>query len=663
MWAAIGAVLVCLCVVLLIGAAVAVYLLGGDVDTILPGPTVEVTVVVPVSATRTPAGPVSTDTEDTLASVVVPENNTYELACRLRDVCGVETTLPGPAPLYKVGDTRKFWILNSDTVEHFQIDATLHYITPHSYFWVEDGVDVSDSEVATLMDTFEEKIYPTDRQFFGSEWTPGVDNDPHIYVVVASDIGASTGGYFSSADQFNPAVREYSNAAEMFVFNAAADLDNEYTFGTLAHEFQHMIHFSLDRNEASWINEGFSELASFLNGYTVGGHDWLYVQDPDLSLIDWTSLSDDPDITSRHYGQAFLFTAYFLDRFGDEATQALVKHDENGLMGIDKVIEELHITDATTGKILTAEDIVLDWMLAMYILDDSVGDGRYAYHNYPDAVQASPTEKIRRCSGTPMHASVSQFGPDYLEITCDGDHTIEFAGSTQARLLPADAHSGTHAFWSNKGDESDMTLTREFDFTGKTGPIEFSYWTWYDIEEGWDYIYLEASADGETWQILKTPSCSDEDTSGNAFGCGFTGKSGGGSTASWIQESVDLSAFAGKKVQLRFEYVTDAALNGEGLLLDDLTIEAINYSEDFESGDGGWESQGFARIDNSLPQTFRLALILIKDEGTTVEYVDVRDDQSATIPISLGSTESAVLVVTGTQPFTRLPADYTIEVK
>ena len=29
-----------------------------------------------------------------------------------------------------------------------------------------------------------------------------------------------------------------------------------------------------------------------------------------------------------------------------------------------------------------------------------------------------------------------------------------------------------------------MTLTREFDFTGVTGPIEFSYWTWYDLEKG-----------------------------------------------------------------------------------------------------------------------------------------------------------------------------------
>ena len=166
-----------------------------------------------------------------------------------------------------------------------------------------------DDDIAALMTAFEDKIYPTDRRFFGSEWSPGVDNDPHVHIVYARNLGASTGGYYSTPDEYNPSVKKYSNAAEMFVFNAdGMPLDDEYTYGTLAHEFQHMIHWSLDRNETSWINEGFSELAAFINGYTVGGADWAYAQNPDLSLNDWTSLSDSPEVTSRHYGQAFLFT-------------------------------------------------------------------------------------------------------------------------------------------------------------------------------------------------------------------------------------------------------------------------------------------------------------------------------------------------------------------
>ncbi len=70
------------------------------------------------------------------------------------------------------------------------------------------------------MDTFENKIYPTDREFFGSEWTPGVDNDPHVYVVYTRGTGASNAGYFSTPDEYNPLVHKYSNGHEMFVFNA-----------------------------------------------------------------------------------------------------------------------------------------------------------------------------------------------------------------------------------------------------------------------------------------------------------------------------------------------------------------------------------------------------------------------------------------------------------
>ncbi|HEX2698144.1 MAG TPA: hypothetical protein VHM28_10585, partial [Anaerolineales bacterium] len=154
-----------------------------------------------------------------------------------------------------------------------------------------------------------------------------------------------------------------------------------------------------------------------------------------------------------------------------------------------------------------------------------------------------------------------------------------------------------------------------------------------------------------------------KDTSGNSYGCGYNAKSGGGDNAKWINEKVDLSAYAGKKVQLRFEYVTDAAVNGEGLLLDDLSITAANYSSDFEADEGGWQADGFVRVENALPQTFRLALIVKGSDKTTVQNVEVSADQTASVPLSLKPGESAVLVVTGTQRFTRLAAAYTIEVK
>jgi hypothetical protein len=415
-----------------------------------------------------------------------------------------------------------------------------------------------------------------------------------------------------------------------------------------------MIHWYQDRNETSWINEGFSEVAAFLNGYDVGGFDWLYISDPDLQLNDWPN---DQNATSPHYGAGFLYLTYFLDRFGEDATKAVVRDDANGFDGVDNVLTETNVTDPQTGQPISADDVFLDWAVTNFVMNGSVGDGRFVYHNYPGANQASATETISSCPQGSMGRQVHQYGVDYIEIDCTGDFMLKFTGSTVTRLLPEDPFSGKYAFWSNKGDESDMTLTREFDFSGVSGPIELSFRTWYDLETDYDYVYVEVSEDGKTWQILTTPSGTAEDPSGNSYGWGYNDV-----TNTWIEETVDLSQYAGKKVQVRFEYVTDAAVNGEGFLLDDVHIDVINYSSDFETDEGGWAADGFVRVQNILPQSFRLALI-VKKGDTTVDIISINPDQTAEIPLSLQSGESAVLVVSGTTRFTREEAAYQIEIK
>jgi hypothetical protein len=299
----------------------------------------------------------------------------------------------------------------------------------------------------------------------------------------------------------------------------------------------------------------------------------------------------------------------------------------------------------------------MDWAAALYLKDKNVGDGRYIYNNYPAVPQTQATETITTCPQAALDSSVSQYGIDYIQIECVGDYTLHFSGSTAIGLLPTNVNSGQYAFWSNKGDESDMILTREFDLTSVSGPIAMSYSIWYDIEEDWDYAFVEASADGKTWEILTTPSGTDSDPSGNSYGWGYTGATGG-----WKQESVDLSKYAGQKVQIRFEYVTDAAVNGEGLLLDDVRVDAINYTSDFEADNGGWVAQGFVRVENILPQTYRLSLI-IKGDTTTVTSIELNADNTVDIPLSLKAGEEAVLIVTGTTRFTTSPAAYQIEIK
>jgi len=244
-----------------------------------------------------------------LAEEIVPVADLIGLVERLQgegDVPQVVATSAEPIP---VGTLETFWVQNEDTTEYFQVSARMVYARPHIYFWVEEGVDFDQGDVERLVDEFEDQIYPTDREFFGSEWTPGVDGDPHLYILFTRGLGSWVAGYFGSNDEYHPAVNEYSNSHEMFYINAdGQSLADPYTYSTLAHEFQHMIHWSLDENEDSWVDEGFAELASFLNGYDTGGWDYAFAEDPDIPLTFWPS-GDDSGV---HYGQSFLFMTYFL---------------------------------------------------------------------------------------------------------------------------------------------------------------------------------------------------------------------------------------------------------------------------------------------------------------------------------------------------------------
>ena len=610
----------------------------------------------PLDLTRTPLDQISTETLNTMENSVVPVNDLRDLACRLKGKCDTPETVPsGP---FSVGAKQKLWALNTSTIQNFQLDVTLQYVTDHAYFWVEDGVTFNMNEAKALVDAFEEKMYPTDREFFGSEWTPGVDDDPHIYIVYARGLGGSVAGYFSSPDEYSPEAYPYSNAHESFFFNADnSPLTSTYTYGVLAHEFQHMIHWNQDRNETSWINEGFSELAALLNGYYTGGAASSYAYDPDIQLTDW---GPDPGSNGPHYGSALLFLSYFLDRFGKEATQQLVHDQNNSIDSVDDVLNAIHATDPVTGQPIHADDVFMDWAVTNYLLDGSVGDGRFNYKTYTTPPKTQDTQTFSNCSTT-LWDTVHQYGVDYIHVLRDsGKLDLHFEGDTQAGLLPTDAYSGKFAFWSNKGDMSDMTLTREFDFSGVSAPINLEYQTWYDLEKKYDYVFLEASTDGgKTWQIVSTPSCTTDNPSGNSYGCGYNGASDG-----WINEQVDLSAFAGQKVLIRYEYVTDAAVNGEGFMLDDVSIPALDYSTDFESDDGGWEAAGFVRVENILPQTFRLALILKNGNETTVQTIPVNPDQTADINLDLGDKPTdAILVVSGTTRFTRILGTYSITIK
>jgi len=606
-----------------------------------------------------PAPPQAEEMRRLLANAQVPVADPIELAGRLQGVTDVPRVLAQTAAPIPVGSVDEFWVSDEDSGENFRVRAEMVYATPHVYFWVEQGVDYAERDVRALTDTFEEEIYPTNRDFFGSEWTPGIDGDPHVYILFAGGLGSWVAGYYGSSDEYSPLVHEYSNGHEMFYISAdGQSLRDEFTYGVLAHEFQHMIHWHLDANEDNWLDEGLADVAAFLNGYDVGGWDVAFAQDADIPLTFWPSGSD----SSVHYGQAFLFTVYFLDHFGSEATQSLVAHAANGLDSMDQVLAEVGATETDTGRTTTADDAFRDWAVAQLLLDANVADGRYSIESYPRAPRLEPAEDFSMCPVSPTSLAVHQYGIDVLRISCPGEVRLRFQGQTMIRVLPEDPPTGSWAFWSNRGNVSDMRLTRAFDFRSTTGPITLNYQLWYDIEEDWDYVYLETSTDGgQTWEILQTPSGTGTNPSGNSYGWGYTGTSAG-ETAAWIEEQVDLSAFAGQEIQLRFEYVTDASVNGNGLLLDDLSIPAIGYTETFEAGEGGWQAQGFVRLYNRLPQTYRVVLVERGTE-TRVQEITLDEYNQAEVRVQLGEAfDEAFLLVMGTARASWEPAPYQIEI-
>ena len=72
---------------------------------------------------------------------------------------------------------------------------------------------------------------------------------------------------------------------------------------------------------------------------------------------------------------------------------------------------------------------------------------------------------------------------------------------------------------------------------------------------------------------------------------------------------MDLTPYAGKNILLRFEYVTDDAVNKQGFSIDDIRIPEIGFQDDAESDAGGWEPRGFVRSDNAVPQRYIVQIV------------------------------------------------------
>jgi hypothetical protein len=601
-------------------------------------------------------------TEQQLHEAVVPARDLRALAEGLRGTGPIPEVVQDTPPVYRVGDSDTFWVSNEDTGEHGQIDANLVYMNDVLYIWVEEGVRYDQRDIQRAADKFANETYRTNREFFGSEWSPGIDSDPRLHILHSVQLGGGIAGYFSGADAVSSLAQPFSNEREMFYINIDnTEPNTEFYNGVLAHEFQHMIHWYQDKNETTWVNEGLSELAMQLNDYDTGGAEAVFSQVSDTQLTAW---SDDPNNRTQHYGASYLFMAYFLERFGSELMQAVIAEDANGIDGFNNALEN-------AGVGLTFDNVYADWVVANLLDDPGLDDGQFGYQDLDLRPMANDLA-LRRFPAQ-IESDVSQYGTDYVELRGTGNLDIDFRGATATRLASNEPWSGQYAWWANREDDSDARLTRAFDLSG-VDTATLSFYTWYDIEDDWDYGYVMASADGgETWTPLPTEDTVDTNPNGNSFGWALTGCSGDPAStepgdpcnAQWIEQTADLTAFAGnEEVLVRFEYITDDAVNYPGFFVDDVSIPEIDYFDDMESGAEGWVSEGWILSDNILRQGWLLQLIELQDgQDPIITRIPVDENGVAQWTVeNLGRRKNAILAISGLAPVTTEKAlyEYTI---
>ena len=556
---------------------------------------------------------------------------TKELVLGTADIPWVVT---GDTSEYQVGRTDTFWLVDQAGPKTYQSEFELILVTPHAYWYVENGLDVSLSGIERSASVFEEDIYPVVTGIFGSEWNPGIDNDSHLNILNAKLSGVA--GYYSSTDEYPTSVRPKSNQREMIYINAENVPPGEPNYDqVLAHELQHAIHWNVDASEDTWINEGLAELSSSiaLNSTFSIRH---FLRSSPISLINWPTSSVGG---IANYGASSLFMHFFSEHYGGhDGLRILVAQPEDSIAGINAYLEDM-------GYESRFDDVFREWAAANF-LD---GEGILGYQD----LEVSATARGRIRGFNESHSEVPQYSVEYTELLPTSEpFSLSFEGSTTAPLLPVDV-GASGCWWGNAGDSIDATLARQVRLpTGSTATLDYE--VWFEIEEDWDYLYVEVSEDdGQTWRIMETPVTSPENPIGNSFGPGYTGHSDG-----WVKESIGLSAHAGKDIQVRFQYVTDDAVNAIGACIRNLSIGAAGI----EADDQNWESNGFIFTNNLVRQRFQVQLITSGNEPQ-VQQITLESDNSAEIVLEPPAEGQKLIVAVGAlAEKTREPANYTLTV-
>lgn len=276
---------------------------------------------------------------------------------------GLVPSIPGftrflkqTTPPRELGSTETFWINTGDprTGGDREQTCALRRVSDHAYFYLDlEAKAISEENLDKLVREWEERIYPRLTAVFGSEPRPGVDGESRIFIVLSPAVdnwGKEKGlmGYFWSRDAV-PSTLSRSNQKEvLFMTDQLFDRPELTSFGTLAHEFQHLLNFSRKSArlgyrlaEETWLDEGLSMYAMEVAGYGLPAGDYHIAKDlrvfqEDSSSFSLTSWAENPN--GFAYGQSYLFVRYLVDRYGPEIIAEILNDNRAGVSCVGAVL-------------------------------------------------------------------------------------------------------------------------------------------------------------------------------------------------------------------------------------------------------------------------------------------------------------------------------------
>ncbi|HLG30394.1 MAG TPA: hypothetical protein VI387_09310, partial [Candidatus Brocadiales bacterium] len=249
-----------------------------------------------------------------------------------------------------------------------------------------------------------EGIYDIVTGIFGPP--PDVDNDPKVYILISQLSGYrghTFDGYFRYLDQLD---EKYSNHLDILYLDSDHP-SNDYHLGVLAHEFHHLIQWSYDREEVSWISESMAEGSMVICGY--------HTDMPKVSA--YLGYTNQPLVEEAHadYGACLLWGVYLFDRFGGHFLSLLMKEKAHDIEGLECALREANIDKEF-------REIFGDWMTANYLNDASVNKGKYAYKS----ISLPRPSAIQQFSGMPVRGKgdVQGYGVNYIRFVT-GNNTVQ----------------------------------------------------------------------------------------------------------------------------------------------------------------------------------------------------------------------------------------------